>query len=330
VYNTSVLATIPPSVSDLIINEPNRLRTLFCIGVNDIPMLERLEQPDATTFLESLDAPNERGWVACTTDAVLALKPHLYDLLVTFPSFTTTLPASKLPSAQHHPIITSSQTNSPILPTLRDLRRWKRLLLEMPLPEPPGPDPEFDELVYQRTWTEFICSGLCWWATAGEAPYGSAGEEFDIDDDDDYFLTEPPARRGTLGEGFPLLQRSDTIDSLTTPVYERPGHGGRNRSDTLFSLSRSAGAGGAEADVGVMVYFHRMTARMMSSLAGIIDANELVEPTGEEMATTKVSVEDLMRMGIDWGEREFVREICLNWFGRDVGFESRHRSECCY
>ena len=323
------MATIPPSVSDLIINEPNRLRTLFCIGVNDIPILERLAQPDDITFFESSDAPNECGWVACTTDVVLASKPHLYDLLIILPSCTTTIPGSKIPSAQHHPIITCSRTNSPVLPTLRDLRRWKRLLLEMPLPRPPGPDPEFDELVYQRTWTEFICSGLCWWATAGEAQYGTATEEFDADDDDDYFLTEPLARRGTLGEGVPLLQRSDTIDSLTTPVYERPGRGGRSRSDTLLSLGRSA-AGGREADVGVMVYFHRMTARMMSSLAGIIDANELVEPTGEEVATTRVSVEDLLRMGIDWGEREFVREICLNWFGRDVSFEAHHRFECCY
>src|SRR5579859_5542414 len=88
VYNTSVLATIPPSVSDLLVNEPNRLRTLFCVGVNDIPMLERFaSSPPLTTDASSLtlidppDVPEDKGWVACTTDAVLALKPHLYDIL---------------------------------------------------------------------------------------------------------------------------------------------------------------------------------------------------------------------------------------------------------
>src|SRR5579871_4343542 len=84
VYNTSVLATIPPSVSDLLIHEPTRLRTLFCVGVSDIPMLERLSQPmpdDVSALVHQLDGPDEQGWVACTTDAVLALKPHLYDIL---------------------------------------------------------------------------------------------------------------------------------------------------------------------------------------------------------------------------------------------------------
>ena len=202
----------------------------------------------------------------------------------------------------------------------------------MPLPKPPGPDPDFDELVYQRTWTEFIFSGLCWWATAGEAAYGE--EDFDTNEsDDDYFLTEPPARRGTLGEGVPLLSRSDTIESLPgTNSWEASVSNARSRtrSDTL--LSRGTVGGGTEADVGVMVYFHRMTARMVSSLSAIIDANELAEnPTEEEGrgVATKVGMEDLMRMGIDWTEREFVREMCRTWFNREVSY-STNRSECCY
>ena len=202
----------------------------------------------------------------------------------------------------------------------------------MPLPKPVGPDPDFDDLVYQRTWTEFIFGGLCWWATAGEPAYG---EDFDTNEsDDDYFLTEPPARRGTLGEGVPLLSRSDTIDSLpgVTGGWEASVSAARSRtrSDTL--LSRGTVGGGTEADVGVMVYFHRMTARMVSSLSAIIDANELVEePPGEEGAriATKVSMEDLMRMGIDWTEREFVRDMCRTWFNREVTYPT-HRSECCY
>lgn len=192
--------------------------------------------------------------------------------------------------------------------------------LELPLPKPSGPDPEFDDLSYYRTWTEFICSGLFWWATAGEANYS---EDFDSNEaEDDYFLAETPARRGTLGEGVPLLERSDTMDSLANIDNIRT----RTRSDTL--LSRTSGFG--EADVGVMVYFHRMTARMVSTLSAIIDSNELAEEDSlEETPATKVTHEDLMRMGLDWTEREFVREMSMTWFGRGVVYD-KNRSDCCY
>jgi DENN domain-containing protein 11/Domain of unknown function (DUF4484) len=325
VYNTSVLATIPPSVSDLLSTEPNRLRTLFTVGVSDIPMLEQLSSEiDTNALVESADI-SERGWVACTTDTVLALKPHLYDILVTFPHQTSfpTLPGQKpikIPSGNNHPILTSSKGDL-LKPTIRDLRRWKRLRLELPLSKPSGPDPDFDDLSYQRTWTEFICGGLFWWATAGE---GSYGEDFPEESDDEYFLSEAPARRGTLGEGVPLLQRSDTIESLTAPGSWETVRT-RMRSDTLLSRTTAFG----EADVGVMVYFHRMTARMLSSLSAIIDANELSEEDGMEIPATKVSMEDLMRMGLDWTEREFVREMCSTWFGREIIYNV-HRSECCY
>ncbi len=74
-----------------------------------------------------------------------------------------------------------------------------------------------------------------------------------------------------------------------------------------------------------------MTARLVSSLSAIIDANELAEDGVEEAETpaTKVSMEDLMRMGIDWSEKDFVKEMCYTWFGREVRYE-KHRSECCY
>jgi DENN domain-containing protein 11/Domain of unknown function (DUF4484) len=329
VYNTSVLATIPPSVSDLILNEPNRLRTLFSVGVSDIPMLEQYSsepsvQPDnaSSTLVESTEVVNERGWVACTTDEILALKTHLYDILVILPH-QNPFPSLKTPISPNHPTITLS-SGEPVLPTIRDLRRWKRLCLELPLPRPTGPDPEFDDLTYQRSWAEFVCGGLFWWATAGEA---ANAEDFENDSDDDYFLQETPARRGTLGEGVPLLQRSDTLDSFanigswdaTTP---RP----RTRSDTI--MSRMTGFG--EADVGVIVYFHRMTAKIISSLSAIIDANELNEEDGtDELPATKISPEDLMRMGLDWNEREYVRDLCMTWFGRKVAY-NQHRSECCY
>lgn len=294
-------------------------------------MLERLSESlndTASSLVDHPDAVDEEGWVACTTDAVLALKPHLYDILVTLPHQNAypSVPSSKsnpvkIPTGNDHPTLISS--NGELLkPSIRDLRRWKRLRLELPLPKPLGPDPEFDDLSYYRTWTEFICSGLFWWATAGEANYS---EDFDSNEaEDDYFLAETPARRGTLGEGVPLLERSDTTESLANIDNSVRT---RTRSDTL--LSRASGFG--EADVGVMVYFHRMTARMVSTLSAIIDSNELAEEGDAEGTppATKVAHEDLMRMGLDWTEREFVREMCRTWFGREVVYD-KNRSDCCY
>ena len=320
-YNTSVLATIPPSVSDLLTNEPNRLRTLFTVGVNDIPMLEELAQESQDIRNLETDQVNERGWVACTTDALLALKPHLYDLLITLPRQPLCLPGLKIHAGSNHPAIICSE-GTRLNPTIRDLSRWKRLILELPLPRSAGPDPDFDDLIYERTWTEFICGGLFWWATAGEAAYGE--DFFAEDSEDDYFLNEVTrSRRGTLGEGVPLLQRSDTLDSFM--VSGSYASHARQRSDTLLSRTTVSG----EADVGIMVYFHRMTARMLSSLSAVIDANELNEEAEGQSAATKVGVEDLMRMGLDWTEREFLREMCQIWFGRDIVFH-KTRSDCCY
>ena len=189
-----------------------------------------------------------------------------------------------------------------------------------------GPDPEFDDLAYSLTWTEFICGGLFWWATAGEA---ASTEDFENDEDDEYFLAEAPStRRGTLGEEVPLLERSDSVtDSIfgVSITDERPTRR-RMRSDTILSQM----TGFEEADVGAMVYFHRMTAKVISSLSAIIDANELTEETTAEgqMPPTKIAAEDLMRMGLDWRvDREFVREMCKTWFGRDVVFNTP-RSDC--
>ena len=286
-----------------------------------------LEQISSDTLAGSCDGPpfssdqvSDQGWVACTTDAILALKPHLYDILITLPHQNSypSIPSTqfRIPTGNNHPTLTTSSGHT-LLPTLRDLRRWKRLVLEMPLTKPSGVDPDFDDLTFERTWTEFICGGLFWWATAGEVSL--AEEDFSANEsDDDYFLTERPARRGTLGEGVPLLQRSDTNESVITQVIDPRT---RTRSDTLLE----------EVEVGVMVYFHRMTARIVSSLSAIIDANELAHETedAEMIPATKVSTEDLIRIGIDWTERDFVREICRTWFGREVTY-GKHHSDCCH
>jgi len=80
VYDISVLSNIPLAVADLLSSTapPQRLRPLFCIGVHDIPLLEddlRAQKAAAATP-GSEDAGEEKGcgWIACTTDSILAMK----------------------------------------------------------------------------------------------------------------------------------------------------------------------------------------------------------------------------------------------------------------
>ena len=89
VYDISVLSNIPLSVCDIV--EPSasvqRLRPLFNIGVHDISSL--LEHQAATKAPPGADTDGESaiaedvgpGWVACTTDSILATKEGLWDML---------------------------------------------------------------------------------------------------------------------------------------------------------------------------------------------------------------------------------------------------------
>ena len=75
VYNLSVLASLSRSMMNLLPSSTNpsslRRKPLFTVGVSDIPLLSQ---------------PSPDGWIACTTDDVLATKPECFDVLVFLPS----------------------------------------------------------------------------------------------------------------------------------------------------------------------------------------------------------------------------------------------------
>jgi hypothetical protein len=73
VYNLSVLSSLPPQLLRELPRargSNRRIRSLFSVGVQDI---------------DTLSNPAPDGWIACTTDDVLATKPELYDLAVYLP-----------------------------------------------------------------------------------------------------------------------------------------------------------------------------------------------------------------------------------------------------
>ncbi|KAK0629868.1 hypothetical protein B0T17DRAFT_615594 [Bombardia bombarda] len=130
VYDISVLSNIPLSVCDIV--EPSapvqRLRPLFNIGVHDISYLlehqaatkqhaNRNPNDDAATSSEE----SGPGWVACTTDSILAMKEGLWDMLVTMPPvYASSAKEQVWPTVE-------SPKGVPVKATQRDLRRFRAL-----------------------------------------------------------------------------------------------------------------------------------------------------------------------------------------------------------
>lgn len=126
-YNISILANVPSSVFDLL--EPSaptqRLRPLFTIGVHDIPFLmadgaAKRPGPGPQQHPSPLGDASS-GWIACTTDSILAIKDDLWDVLITMPPPHTTNAEEKVwPTVE-------SPKGVPMKATQRDLRRFRTL-----------------------------------------------------------------------------------------------------------------------------------------------------------------------------------------------------------
>lgn len=118
-----MLSNIPASISELLPLEPlpTRLQPLFSVGVHDIPILHHGSR---TIVKPTNDEPTKDlgyGWVACTTDDVLAMKESLYDILVTIPPPYTAQAKEKV-----WPKIESPR-GTELKATQRDLRRYRTL-----------------------------------------------------------------------------------------------------------------------------------------------------------------------------------------------------------
>lgn len=143
------MSNIPLSVCDVV--DPaapvQRLRPLFCIGVHDISYL--LEHQAALKRAgqvnddrDSYNNPDDTtsGWVACTTDSILAMKEGLWDMLITMPP-----PHSSNAKQRIWPTVECPK-GVPVKATQRDLRRFRSLTLGLARlathpPPPPPPNP---------------------------------------------------------------------------------------------------------------------------------------------------------------------------------------------
>ncbi|KAJ1303631.1 hypothetical protein OPQ81_008059 [Rhizoctonia solani] len=216
VYNISVLANIPFSVFDLL--DPSapaqRLRPLFTIGVHDIPFLmaDSAKRPGPTPEQPSSPLGSaSSGWIACTTDSILAMKDDLWDVLITMPQAQ---PAASSTREKVWPTVESPK-GVPVRATQRDLRRFRTLkaglrrvaarrnrhrhhylpphtntaspaspslLSRQPASSTTVTTPHTladaaDKIVEPVTWAALAYSGFIWWASAGEQRRSDEAEE---------------------------------------------------------------------------------------------------------------------------------------------------------
>ena len=360
-YDISVLSGIPSSVSDLIPLEPlpNRLRPLFAVGVHDMATLAQGSR-DKDPSSEGVDQGMGYGWVACTTDDILSLKDHLFDILVTIPpSYSKQAREKVWPRVE-------VKKGTEIKATQRDLRRYRTLRRELRgFPQSRSPNAlkyssveqtsdlpfensqeTFDDasstldaqLAEPQSWSALAYSSFMWWASAGE-------KRTDLDEEADHDAA--------------LLRHFDNY-SGDSPERPRSARKSPGRSPGMEAMETAPAA----LEMTIIGYFHRLTSLIFKTLSDVIDASDYsddehdddddddvnddgenadVDDTGgqksrksgggssKDKTAVHVSSEDMSRMGLDiWSEndRDFVRELVALYFGRSADVRGG-RVECC-
>ncbi|KAF4637885.1 hypothetical protein G7Y89_g184 [Cudoniella acicularis] len=353
-YDISVLSNIPLAVSDLLASTapPQRLRPLFSIGVHDIPLLEedlRIAKAAAATLGSEISEGRDEtgcGWIACTTDSILAMKSKLYDVLITMPPQYSENAAEKV-----WPKVESPQ-GIEMRATQRDLRRYKALRWGLsrhvspssspsarrgstegqesetrrasssgtsaPAHNPMLDLPDTDDIIEPLSWAALAYSGFMWWASAGEQRVHSE-EESEAD--------------AALLSGLAI--------SPTTPQTPM-----RPRSQSTVSLgTKTAGEdGNAKQEMAIIAYFHRLTTQVLTTLSDIVDATDSDDEREDDLQPLQsrgdgsqdddhngpavyISSTDVERMGLDiWSstDHQFIEDVAQEYFGRRAHIEGRN------
>ncbi|KAF2828265.1 hypothetical protein CC86DRAFT_348358 [Ophiobolus disseminans] len=276
VYILSILSSLSARDADLLFPGTEsllRLPTLFSVGVHDIPSLERT---------------GTDGWVACTTDEIIATKNKLYDIIV------------ELPHSPNQKISIRTSDKAQIKASQRDVARFKLLhralftlrnaSVETYSDTPDSSEHEplisHDEISAQRaedeynesyddtivepsTWSRLAYAGFMWWASAGER--------------DAYATSERDAEREIMGD---LASHSNV-------------------------------------ELAVIAYFHRLSGQFVGGLGQIVQRDDEGDEDGDDGEDEGVVLDraELSGLGLDrWSEADaaFVQEFGAVWFGRQV------------
>ncbi|KAG5919803.1 hypothetical protein E4U61_000552 [Claviceps capensis] len=308
VYDISILSNIPLSVADRLPapSPTSRLRPLFTIGVYDIPFLmDDLEAQKRRQ--DGLADPGDEagsGWIACTTDSILAMKDTLWDMLITMPpnntthaspSFSSFSSSSSSPTRLHdiHPDkawpTVEFPRGTPVKATQRDFRRFNALrngLLRLaahtsdPEPDSPRSEPSAVRPSTSRSHRIFdnerdetsdaLIEPITWTALAynGYMWWASAGEQLRSEQQEEAFRDA-----ALLADLAPSPQHS--------PISLPRSSSRELVSESLSSLAAHQGGATPEArtELAIIAYFHRLTTQMLSVLLDLVDSTDEAYPS---------------------------------------------------
>lgn len=328
VYNFSVLSSFPRSLLPYIAETrpaARGLRPLFNVGVADIPTLT-----------------SKDGWIACTTDDVLASKPELFDVVVFLPGESARRAAQK----QYPKILLSSPELLKHFPkhgaksTQRDAVRYESLVRGLkryppstitnpkPVQIPMAPEGPTDdvasilssstiqsrgEVVETASWSRVAYTSLLWWATAGARRDGLTEEEEDERERDDILLgaeEDEDVTKEVAMVGYFRRLTGLMVQVISQMVQDE-------------EESEDDGEGNEESNSGSIVVEDEETGEEHQHLIPV--------QSKEENEEVDVTTEDMAAMALDaWSssDRKFVEEFVRLYWQRHAKVRSG-RVECC-
>lgn len=360
VYDISVLSNIPASAHHVLPPQApiQRLRPLFAIGVHDIPLL--LENHEAALRqsedpeMEETDASS--GWIACTTDSILAMKDTLWDVLITMPPPHTSHAAEKVWPTVEGP------RGQVIKATQRDRRRFLSLkagLARLGTAASPSVlqadnahsrltanlrpstgtssivntvDESLEKVVEPLSWAALAYNGFMWWASAGEQ--GRTDEHDEAAHDASLLADWAPAPSAAAAAG-PFSSGGDMLDSISSLSGRRIGNVSADDE--------------ARVELAIVAYFHRLTGHILSvsadvvdrytdgyddddgtDYADVVDSDDVPLRRGdsafEGQAAVHVDSDAVENMGLDiWSSTDagFVGELMERYFARRARIEGK-------
>ncbi|KAF7541695.1 hypothetical protein G7054_g468 [Neopestalotiopsis clavispora] len=347
VYNISILSNIPLPTYEILPQEgpSHRLRPLFNIGVHDIPFLvEDAKSKRGEDESSDQESGLGSGWIACTTDSILALKGNLWDMLITMPP-----PHASAGKIRAWPTVECPE-GVQVKATQRDLRRYKALRTGLSRvqnninvaaesPESPRPptvltnpqqqtqdDPSLDEadkIVEPLSWAALAYNGFMWWASAGEQARADEAEE---SSNDASLLAEVTHPNMTM-------HMSSSIGSM-------------RRTSSIAGLGGPFPTDEARTELAIITYFHRLTSQLLTKFAEIVESSdeEEEEPSNEDddamlpdevredyERAIRINPEEIKSMGLDrWSksDADFVHELADAYFGRSAYMEGKPVEVC--
>ncbi|KAL9581936.1 MAG: hypothetical protein Q9212_003589 [Teloschistes hypoglaucus] len=282
VYSISILSTLPSSLHSILPLSPlpTRFRPLFSVGVHDMPTLAT-GCPNSPP-VESLAADGQAyGWVACTTDDILGMKEHLYEILVKLPPEEAGRADTKVwPKMQAKPAVA-------IRATQRDARRYRglrrdlrRLQIDHPTSRPQSKytDAEPPNNESSTTTTPLLPFPSLEEATTTDRDLGDATFSPSPDDDDSnqQEILEPQSWSALAYNSFIWWAsageaRTDREEESEYDASLLANLGAEGGSPNEARGAARGEGGPVGYEMALIAYFHRFTVLILRTLGEIID-----------------------------------------------------------